>query len=82
MEDRLLTKYEVMEYLSISRKMFEKLVQEKELPMIQITPYKRYVRSSHLNRYIDERTINQPQEVNQESQPDFQWSNIWSKKWD
>ena len=79
MEDRLLTKYEVMEYLSISRKMFEKLVQEKELPMIQITPYKRYVRSSHLNRYIDERTINQPQEITQESQPDFQWNNIWSK---
>jgi len=81
MEDRLLTKYEVMEYLSISRKMFEKLVQEKELPMIQITPYKRYVRSSHLNRYIDERTINQPQETTQESQPenDFQWNNIWGK---
>ena len=80
MEDRLLTKYEVMEYLSISRKMFEKLVQEKELPMIQITPYKRYVRSSHLNRYIDERTINQPQEITQESETDdFQWNNIWSK---
>jgi hypothetical protein len=81
MEDRLLTKYEVMEYLSISRKMFEKLVQEKELPMIQITPYKRYVRSSHLNRYIDERTINQPQEINQESQPenDFQWKSILEK---
>ena len=77
MEDRLLTKYEVMEYLSISRKMFEKLVQEKELPMIQITPYKRYVRSSHLNRYIDERTINKPQEINQELETDkFKWKNI------
>ena len=82
MNDKLLTKYEVMTYLNISRRHFEKLVKEKELPMIQITPYKRYVRSSHLNRYIDERTINQPQEVNQESQPDFQWNNIWSKKWD
>ena len=79
MNDKLLTKYEVMKYLNISRRHFEKLVKEKELPMIQITPYKRYVRSSHLNRYIDERTINQPQEVNQESQPDFQWNNIWSK---
>jgi len=78
-EDKLLTKYEVMDYLNISRRHFEKLVKEKELPMIQITPYKRYVRSSHLNRYIDERTINQPQEVNQESRPDFQWNNIWSK---
>jgi len=80
MEDRLLTKYEVMSFLNISRRHFEKLVKENELPMIQITPYKRYVRSSHLNRYIDERTINQPQEVNQESQPDFQWNNIWSKR--
>lgn len=53
MNDRLLTKYEVMETLKIIRKHFEKLVKEKELSMIQITPYKRYVRSSHLNQYID-----------------------------
>ena len=80
MEDRLLTKYEVMSFLNISRRHFELLVKEKELPMIQITPYKRYVRSSHLNRYIDERTINQPQEITQESETDdFQWNNIWGK---
>ena len=80
MEDRLLTKYEVMSFLNISRRHFEKLVQEKELPMIQITPYKRYVRSSHLNRYIDERTINKPQEITQESETvEFKWKNIWSK---
>ena len=80
MNDRLLTKYEVMETLKISRKHFEKLVKEKELPMIQITPYKRYVRSSQLNRYIDERTINKPQEINQELEPDeFKWKNIWGK---
>ena len=80
MNDRLLTKYEVMETLKISRKHFEKLVKEKELPMIQITPYKRYVRSSHLNRYIDERTINKPQEITQESETDnFKWKNIWGK---
>jgi hypothetical protein len=36
-----------METLKISRRHFEKLVKEKELPMIQITPYKRCVRSSH-----------------------------------
>ena len=51
--------------------------------MIQITPYKRYVRGSlTFNRYIDERTmVNQPQETTQESQPenDFQWNNIWGK---
>ena len=82
MNDRLLTKYEVMETLKISRKHFEKLVKEKELPMIQITPYKRYVRSSHLNRYIDERTINKPQEIIQESETDdFKWKNIWGKWW-
>ena len=37
MNDRLLTKYEVMETLKISRKHFEKLVKEKELPMIPKT---------------------------------------------
>ena len=80
MNDRLLTKYEVMETLKISRKHFEKLVKEKELPMIQITPYKRYVRSSHLNQYIDERTINKPQEITQELETDeFKWKNIWGK---
>ena len=80
MNDKLLTKYEVMKYLNISRRHFEKLVMEKELPMIQITPYKRYVRSSHLNRYIDERTINKPQEINQELEIDeFKWKNIWGK---
>ena len=80
MNDRLLTKYEVMETLKISRKHFEKLAKEKELPMIQITPYKRYVRSSHLNQYIDERTINKPQEITQESEKDdFKWKNIWGK---
>ena len=81
MNDRLLTKYEVMESLKISRKHFEKLVKEKELPMIQITPYKRYVRSSHPNRYIDERTTNKPQEITKESETDdFKWKNIWWKK--
>ena len=78
MNDKLLTKYEVMSYLNISRRHFEKLVKEKELPMIQITPYKRYVRSSHLNRYIDERTINKPQETTQELEIDeFKWKNIF-----
>lgn len=53
---------------------------KKELPMIQITPHKRYARSSNLNRYIDERTINKPQEITQESETDnFKWKNIWGK---
>ncbi|MDB4062112.1 helix-turn-helix domain-containing protein [Vicingaceae bacterium] len=80
-EDKLLTKYQVMDYLNISRRHFEKLVTEENLPIIKITQNKRYVRSSHLNRYIDERTINKPQETNQESEPEesFQWKNIWGK---
>ena len=79
MEDKLLTKYEVMDYLNISRRHFEKLVSEENLPIIKITQNKRYMRLSDLNRYLNTKMVNQPQEVNQESQPDFQWKNIWSK---
>ena len=80
MNDKLLTKYEVMDYLNISRRHFEKLVSEENLPIIKITQNKRYMRLSDLNRYLNTKMVNQPQEVNQESQPDFQWKNIWSKK--
>ena len=79
MEDKLLTKYEVMDYLNISRRRFEKLVSEENLPIIKITQNKRYMRLSDLNRYLNTKMVNQPQEVNQESQPDFQWKNIWGK---
>ena len=81
MEDKLLTKYEVMDYLNISRRHFEKLVTEENLPMIKITKNKRYMRLSDLQRYMNSKMVNQPQEVNQKSQPenDFQWNNIWSK---
>ncbi len=79
MEDKLLTKYEVMDYLNISRRHFEKLVSEENLPIIKITQNKRYMRLSDLNRYLNTKMVNQPQEVNQESQPDFQWKNIWGK---
>ena len=34
-EDKLLTKYEVMDYLNISRRHFEKLVTEENLPIIK-----------------------------------------------
>ena len=78
MEDKLLTKYEVMDYLNISRRHFEKLVTEENLPIIKITQNKRYMRLSDLQRYMNSKMVNQPQEVNQESQPDFQWNNIWS----
>jgi len=81
MEDKLLTKYEVMDYLNISRRHFEKLVSEENLPIIKITQNKRYMRLSDLNRYLNTKMVNQPQEVNQESQPEesFQWKNIWSE---
>ena len=81
-EDKLLTKYQVMEYLNISRRHFEKLVTEENLPIIKITKNKRYMRLSDLHRYLNTKMVNQPQEVNQESQPenDFQWNNIWSKR--
>ena len=79
MEDKLLTKYEVMDFLKISRRHFEKLVSEDNLPIIKITQNKRYMRLSDLHRYLNTKMVNQPQEVNQESQPDFQWNNIWNK---
>ena len=80
-EDKLLTKYEVMDYLNISRRHFEKLVTEENLPIIKITKNKRYMRLSDLNRYLNTKMVNQPQEITQESETDeFKWNNIWSKK--
>jgi len=80
MNDKLLTKYEVMDYLNISRRHFEKLVTEENLPIIKITKNKRYMRVSDLHRYLNTKMVNQPQEVNQESQPEeFKWNNIWGK---
>jgi len=79
MEDKLLTKYEVMDLLNISRRHFEKLVTEEKLPIIKITQNKRYMRLSDLNRYLNTKMVNLPQEIAKESQSDFQWKNIWSK---
>jgi excisionase family DNA binding protein len=83
MDDRLLTKKEVIEYLQIHRRTFEKLVDSGELPVIKISPYKRFVRLSHLNQYLDNRTINKPQETTSESQEqpneEFKWNRIWGK---
>ena len=80
MNDKLLTKYQVMKYLNISRRHFEKLVTEENLPIIKITKNKRYMRLSDLHRYLDTKMVNQHQEITQEVEPDFQWNNIWSKK--
>ncbi|GEM_PF-749835 len=80
-EDKLMTKQEVMTYLNISRRHFEKLVTEENLPIIKITKNKRYMRLSDLHRYLNTKMVNQHQEITQESQPEneFQWKNIWSK---
>ena len=37
------------------------------------------MRLSDLNRYLNTKMINKPQETTQELQTDFQWKNIWSK---
>ena len=80
MNDKLLTKYEVMDYLNISRRHFEKLVTEGNLPIIKITQNKRCVRSSDLHMYLNTKMINKPQEISQSSEPDdFKWKNIWGK---
>jgi excisionase family DNA binding protein len=57
MNDKLLTKYQVMEYLSIGRRKFEDLVSNDGLPCIRIGKYKRYVRSSDLDRWLGERFV-------------------------
>ena len=81
MEDKLLTKYEVMDYLNISRRHFEKLVTEENLPIIKITQNKRYMRLSDLHRYLNTKMINKPQETPQEVQPEnhFKWKSILEK---
>jgi excisionase family DNA binding protein len=82
MEDRLLTKKEVIEYLQIHRRTFKKLVDSGSLPVILISPNKCFVRLSHLNQYLDNRTINKPQETTSESQEplneEFKWNSILS----
>ena len=82
MEDKLLTKYEVMDYLNISRRHFEKLVTDENLPIIKITQNKRYMRLSDLNRYLNTKMINKPTQTLQEVHPEeeFEWKNIWSKR--
>ena len=82
MNDKLLTKYEVMEYLNISRRHFEKLVSEDDLPIIKITENKRYMRGSDLNQYLNTKMINKPQETLQDVEPDndLQWKPIFGSK--
>jgi excisionase family DNA binding protein len=77
MEDRLITKGEVLKYLQITRGKFEELVNDEGLPCIRIGSYKRYVRLSHLNEWLDKRTLNLPSEVLETSTDEFEWKRIW-----
>jgi hypothetical protein len=77
MEDRLMTKYQVMEHLSITRKKFEELVRDEGLPCIRIGSYKRYVRLSHLNEWLDRKTLNLPSGVTEMIEHEFEWKRIW-----
>ncbi len=77
MDDRLMTKYQVMEHLSITRKKFEELVKDEGLPCIRIGSYKRYVRLSHLNGWLDRKTLNLPPEIVETTTDEFEWKKIW-----
>ena len=72
-----MTKYEVMNQLQITRKKFEELVKNDGLPCIRIGSYKRYVRLSHLNVWLDRKTLNHPSEVTEVVEDEFEWKRIW-----
>ena len=61
MDDRLMTKGEVLKHLQITRGKFEELVRDEGLPCIRVGSYKRYVRLNQLNQWLDSKTINPPQ---------------------
>ena len=78
MDDRLLTKNEVLKHLQITRGKFEELVKEDGLPCIRVGSYKRYVRLSHLNEWLDMKTLNHPLKVSESKEDEFEWKRIWS----
>jgi hypothetical protein len=77
MEDRLMTKGEVLKHLQITRGKFEELVKTEGLPCVRIGSYKRYVKTSHLNQWLDRKTINLPSDVLKTSDEEFEWKKIW-----
>ena len=72
-----MTKYEVMNQLQITRKKFEELVKNDGLPCIRIGSYKRYVRLSHLNEWLDRNTLNHPLKVTELVEDEFEWKRSW-----
>ena len=78
--DRLIPKQEVMTYLNISRKTFERFVKDYGLPMIKLG-YKRYIRENDLNDFLNKHTVNQVENTVEVSEPSehFEWKKIWDK---
>lgn len=76
--DRLIPKQEVMTYLNISRKTFERFVKDYGLPMIKLG-YKRYIRENDLNDFLNNYTINKVENTVEVSEPseEFEWKKIW-----
>ena len=76
--DRLIPKQEVMTYLNISRKTFERFVKDYGLPMIKLG-YKRYIRENDLNDFLNNHTINKVENTVEVSEPseEVEWKKIW-----
>ena len=76
--DRLIPKQEVMTYLNISRKTFERFVKDYGLPMIKLG-YKRYIRENDLNDFLNNHTINKVENTVEVSEPseELEWKKIW-----
>ena len=76
--DKLIPKQEVMTYLNISRKTFERFVKDYGLPMIKLG-YKRYIRENDLNDFLNNHTINKVENTVEVSEPseEFEWKKIW-----
>ena len=76
--ERLISKQEIMTYLNISRKTFERFVKDYGLPMIKLG-YKRYIRENDLNDFLNNHTINKVENTVEVSQPseEFEWKKIW-----
>ena len=75
--DRLIPKQEVMTYLNISRKTFERFVKDYGLPMIKLG-YKRYIRENDLNDFLNNHTVNKVENTVEVSEPseEFEWKKI------
>lgn len=76
--DRLISKQDVMTYLNISRKTFERFVKDYGLPMIKLG-YKRYIRENDLNDFLNNHTINKVENTVEVSEPseEFEWKKVW-----